>query len=329
MDFYKSILVVRRDNIGDLVCTTPLLSALRRSYPQAWIGVLANSYNAPVLEGNSDLDGLYSYQKLKHLESRSGAISALAGRIRLLWSLRQKKLDLVVLAAGAQDLRAAKLARFLSPRRIICSEPNSGAQHEVERTFSAARTLGFAGDIPPLRIEPLPPSQNGLNAINRAAFTGKGPVIGLHVSARRPAQRWPAEKFAELAIALSEKFDATTLLFWSPGDDTHAHHPGDDIKAAAILAKSRKARLMPWPTVKLTELIGGLAGCDALVCSDGGAMHVAAGLGKPIVCFFGDSQVDRWRPWGVPHIVLQAGSRQVADISVHQTISAITQLLKG
>ncbi|MGQ0545629.1 MAG: glycosyltransferase family 9 protein, partial [Betaproteobacteria bacterium] len=31
------ILVVRRDNIGDLVCTTPLFAALRRANPGAWI----------------------------------------------------------------------------------------------------------------------------------------------------------------------------------------------------------------------------------------------------------------------------------------------------
>ncbi|MBM3273219.1 glycosyltransferase family 9 protein, partial [Candidatus Kaiserbacteria bacterium] len=45
----RRILVIRRDNIGDLICTTPLLAALRKQWPHAWIGVLANSYNAPIL----------------------------------------------------------------------------------------------------------------------------------------------------------------------------------------------------------------------------------------------------------------------------------------
>ncbi|MBI3715416.1 MAG: hypothetical protein HY255_05435 [Betaproteobacteria bacterium] len=45
----EGLLVIRRDNIGDLVCTTPLLAALRTHFPQARIEVLANSYNAPVL----------------------------------------------------------------------------------------------------------------------------------------------------------------------------------------------------------------------------------------------------------------------------------------
>src|SRR5262249_46468920 len=46
------ILVVRRDNIGDLVCATPLLAALRRQFPGAHIAALVNSYNAAVLAGN-------------------------------------------------------------------------------------------------------------------------------------------------------------------------------------------------------------------------------------------------------------------------------------
>ena len=42
----ERILVVRRDNIGDLILTTPFLHALRRARPQAHIAALVNSYNA-------------------------------------------------------------------------------------------------------------------------------------------------------------------------------------------------------------------------------------------------------------------------------------------
>ncbi|MBI2317053.1 MAG: lipopolysaccharide heptosyltransferase family protein, partial [Betaproteobacteria bacterium] len=61
--------------------------------------------------------------------------------------------------------------------------------------------------------------------------------------------------------------------------------------------------------------------------ADGGAMHLAAGLGKPIVCLFGDSGAERWHPWGVPHQLLQAPSREVADISVEAVVQAYTALL--
>ena len=60
------ILIIRRDNIGDLVCTTPLIGALRQRFPHGWLGALVNSYNAPVLEGNPDLDEVFVYTKAKH-----------------------------------------------------------------------------------------------------------------------------------------------------------------------------------------------------------------------------------------------------------------------
>ena len=50
------ILVLRRDNIGDLVLTTPVLAALRQRFPHARIEALVNSYSAPVLEGHPDID---------------------------------------------------------------------------------------------------------------------------------------------------------------------------------------------------------------------------------------------------------------------------------
>ena len=89
----QQILVIRRDNIGDLVCTTPLLTALRRQYPQAWIGVLANSYNAPVLQGNPDLDAVFCYRKLKHVDGGWGEKwRALVERWQMLWRLRHPRI---------------------------------------------------------------------------------------------------------------------------------------------------------------------------------------------------------------------------------------------
>lgn len=40
------ILIIRRDNIGDLICTTPLFEAIRQHYPDAYLAALVNSYNA-------------------------------------------------------------------------------------------------------------------------------------------------------------------------------------------------------------------------------------------------------------------------------------------
>lgn len=331
MDAPESILVIRRDNIGDLVCTTPLLSALRAHFAKARIEVFANSYNAPVLKGNPDVDQVHVYSKLKHLGGNGGTIGALGARISMLWELRRRRMDLVIVASGDQDKRAARLASLLGARRVVCSEHAVPGQHEVERTFTAARQLDIQGPIPNLRIVPDAASVRGVRLeFERAHHYPACEVVGLHISARRTTQRWPAEHFAKLAIALHERRRAAVLLFWSPGGGDNAQHPGDDEKARQIQELTTgAARLLPWPTARLPELVGGLAACDAVICSDGGAMHLAAGLGKPIACFFGDSPVARWRPWGVPHIVLQAPSHRVEDVSVESAIAAVETVLQG
>ena len=59
------VLFIRRDNIGDLICTTPAIHALRKNFPAAKIGVLVNSYNADAVAGNPDVDEVYIYEKAK------------------------------------------------------------------------------------------------------------------------------------------------------------------------------------------------------------------------------------------------------------------------
>ena len=117
------------------------------------------------------------------------------------------------------------------------------------------------------------------------------------------------------------------ILLWSPGSASDAKHPGDDEKADDIVRMtSNRARLTTYRTDQLKGLIGALAACDAVVCSDGGASHLAAGLGKPIVCVVGDSPVERWRPWGVPLRLIHPASRVVADIPVDEVVAAFASL---
>lgn len=326
------ILVVRRDNIGDLVCTTPLIAALRRKHPQAWIGALVNSYNAPVLANNDDLDEVIAYTKLKHLERGESALGAIASRLRALWRLRQRGLDLAVLATTDYSPKLIRIARLLGAKAVAgfsdgspsataalhCAAPVAGLerQHEVERVYRLARLLGLDPVPPPLKVVP------DRSLVERArAKAGPGKVVAIHISARRAKQRWPVEHF----VNLIRTTDAATLLLWAPGSAEDPRHPGDDEKARAILANAPRA--LGYPTQRLEELIGALAASDAVVCSDGGAMHLAAGLGKPVVAFFGDSPVERWRPWGVRHAVLRPASGNVADVSVDQAAAALLALL--
>lgn len=332
------ILVIRRDNIGDLVCTTPLLSGLRRRFPEAWLGALVNSYNAPVLERNPDVDEVVSYTKLKHAEGGK-ALAALGDRLSSLWRLRRQGVDCAVLATPEFNRHALQLATWVAPRAIAgvsdgsraagkISLPVSRAEldglHEVERVYRIGEALGLGKPIPSLRVVPDPDAVDRM----RAQLRGRpGLRVAVHISARRPRQRWPADRFIRLVAALQGEHGATCILLWSPGSLADPRHPGDDETADRVVAGiAAGSPLHACPTRTLPELIAAIAAADAVICSDGGASHLAAALGKPLVCLFGDSPAERWHPWGVAHRVLQPPSRDVRDISVQEVLAAYLSL---
>jgi ADP-heptose:LPS heptosyltransferase len=318
------ILVIRRDNIGDLVCTTPLLRALRARFPGAWIGALVNSYNAPVLAGNPDVDEVFIYRKAKHRGEGESLLGSYGARAALLWRLRRTGIDHVILAAPARQPSAERFARWIAPRRVLGGQDSAFA-HEAEKVFSALAAYGIDGPPPACRVVADPAAQARLRAPLPANWAGL-PLIAIHISARKPSQRWPAQRYAELVAQLHARHGAAFLLFWSPGAADNPLHPGDDDKAAQIAALCRGLPLLPVPTGELEELIAGLALADAVICSDGGAMHLAAGLGKPIVCMFGDSDASRWHPWGVPHELLQPANREVRQLAVADLVAAYERL---
>jgi len=324
----NSILIIRRDNIGDLVCTLPLVRRLRECYPDAWIGMLVTRYNVEVLQGNPDVNAVFSYTKRKHLAPGESAWQAMVDRLRQLWQLRRRKLDLVVLPAEGDQSSARRMARLVAARRIVSHQDlaeklQSG--HEALRVGQLLRVLDLPGaNLPPASIRPRPALRHEMLA--RISPDG-APVLGIHISSRKPSQRWPETRFVELIKALHARQPGLRFaLFWSPGNEHNPLHPGDDAKAARIVEACAGLPLVAVPTVALAELIAGLACCDQVICSDGGHMHLAAALGKPIVCLFGKSDAKRWHPWGVAFRLLQPASQTVADIPVEDVIAAFNEI---
>jgi len=331
------ILVIRRDNIGDLILTTPLIHALRSRFPAAWIGALVNSYNAKVLEGNPDLDELFVYTKAKHRGSAS-LWSAYWSTIALIFRLRRIGIDYAVLASPAASSKAQMFARRINAKKIVgfgdrttpgyaLTAGEAGPMHEVEEVFRIAPLFGIEGAPPASHVYPDEHQVASVRSLFGRALPEHRTLIGVHISARKVKQRWPVENFVQLLDKLHAfRPDLAFVLFWSPGDAGNSTHPGDDIKARAILEQLDRFPITPFPTLGLSDLFAGIAACDQLICSDGGAMHVAAALGKPILCFFGNSDPRHWHPWGVPYQLLQTPSEDVSDITVQQALDGFQSL---
>ena len=331
-------LVVRRDNIGDLVCTTPLIHALRRRFPDARIDALVNTYNAAVLHRNPDVNAVHVYSKAKHREAGHSFMRVYWDRAKLLWRLRRQGYDYAILAGSAYQKHALRTAHFVRPKHIVgivhdktyagpidlpvWKDPKE-IVHEVEAVHRLLRPLGI--EDPPAGLRVFPDSAGVAQARTRLATQPDLDVnnlVGLHISARSPDRRWPPAKFAALASALHERHGCGFLLFWSPGSEDNPLHPGDDSKARAILDACAGLPIHGYRSNRLDDLITGLTLCHTVVCSDGGAVHLAAALGKKIICFFGREYPERWYPWQARYVLLRKESRQVADIRVDEAVRA-------
>jgi len=349
----RRILIIRRDNIGDLILTTPFITALCRRLPDAHIAALVTSYNAPVLEGNVALNAVYIYTKGKHAGSFFNMLHARLKQALLFIKLRGESYDDIVLAEMGYLPRNIWLAKFIrganKATRIIGFEHANGKSAGLDVVISKANTdelqqaqyifllaRAFDVDVTPASVPPCV-------VYPRDAVTSSAPKpkseslrIGIHISARKPSQQWSADAFVALIALLYNKAKSPNAihltdftLFWSPGANDDPLHPGDDAKAVQIIAALKKVgiNVTPSPTATLRDLINQMALVDVVVCADGGALHVAAGLGKPVVALFGDSEVKRWHPWGVEYVALQKPSLNVADITPEEVFAALQQLL--
>ena len=336
-----SILVTRRDNIGDMLCTTPLIRGIRRRYPEAHLAVLASSYNYDAIAGNGNVDEVFVFEKRQQHRGFLNYLRMLLTRMKLLVAVRSRKFDVIILANGgwryARKLNGKKVIGFHDAGKSNRDQPdtviplkNGLTKHEVEKMaelgavldLDARETLGKMS----LKSDP------SLVSAVRERLSGAGwspdrKTIGVHISSRRPRQRWPEEKFISLIRRLhTVDPELQFILLWSPGTRRSSMHPGDDIMAENIQRACAGLPLFPLPTQRVSELIASMECCDQFIGSDGGAMHVAAALEKPILCFFGDSHRAEWFPWGVPFVLLQPDSLSVPDISVDEAEAGFLEL---
>jgi heptosyltransferase-3 len=322
------ILIVRTDHIGDLVCTTPALQALRAHYPEAHIAALVSTYSKQVLDNNSDIDKVYVCDRLERTDK--SFLQVLRETTALIFQIRRAKFDYVILLGGGYRKKEVKIARFFGAKHLIgyayrrsfrfcmvdtrLSYDKETKEHEVQQCFRLLEPLGINGTPPPLKINPDEQivEKIRLRFLKEYPSYADKPPIGIHISCRSPSRRWPDNSFVELICLLWERYQVPIMLFWSPGSESNPFHPGDDEKAKRIIEASVAAGVpvIPCATQELRELTAYLSFVRAFICSDGGAMHIAAALAKPIVCFF-DCSIDRWHPWSVKYQLLQCPLSEV------------------
>lgn len=301
----------------------------------------------PMLLWCTALSNIHSYKKVKHSSSPASRLMALFVKIRQLVRFRLLRYDLILYVGDGSSpyglwivglIRPTSAlaftsgsARILGVLKLIHS-PMTGRLAEYREILKLAEALGipqpFSWPVPLLQPPALvyypsrPP--RGLDSERRR--------LGIHLSARRSLQKWPIENFRSLITQLVARLEKIEILVtWSPGATGDKLHPGDDGLADELM-KSTPSNLIGHSVIfaatpTLHDLLIEQSSCDVVFCSDGGAMHLAAALGKNVVAMFGDSDHIRWRPIGEHHRVLLAENRDVRGIIVDRVVREICSAL--
>ncbi len=316
-------LIARMSAIGDTVLTLPVLCALRRAFPQAFIAWVVERAAAPMLQGHDALGELVVLPRL-WLKSP-----------RKIWSLHQRlralRIDTTI---DPQSVSKTALACWLSgaPRRIgfgghygkelspwLNNERLVHRQsHITDRSLELLAPLGVQPGPVEFRVPRSAPAETTIAAYLSKNKLENGYAI-VNPGARWDSKLWPLERYAEVVDALAREHRLKSVVVWA-GDRERAW-------AEAIVAAAPKSALLA-PKTDLLELTALLRRARIFVGSDTGPMHTAAAVGTPCVAMYGTTRPEDCGPYGEQHIALQAryddGSRSQRRNATNEAMCLIT-----
>ncbi|MGV6985386.1 glycosyltransferase family 9 protein [Providencia hangzhouensis] len=110
---YPEILIVRVGFLGNMICTTPFVLAVKNKWLDSQIHVLANKYNAPILESNPNMTCVHTHVYSKQCERNinHGKVNALIFLLVLIFKLRKIKFDIGIVPNGGMHKNSINFLR--------------------------------------------------------------------------------------------------------------------------------------------------------------------------------------------------------------------------
>lgn len=335
------ILVLKRDKLGDLLLTTPLLEHLKAARPRDEIHLLANDYNAWVVAGNPHLDRVWVYRRVRHAGRLS--LSAAFAWLRQTRELRAQRFDWVIVANGDESPRAIRRGLALRAARTVayCGDPGrypgltdplapDRTRHEADRVLAMLAPLGVP--MPEHDIQPRYVLPEASAAFARAWLAERGLAPGRYVvlglGARRPKKQPSTAQVLRWTADFKARLGLDTVFMWTPGRSDDPRYPGDDETAQPVL-DARASQIHPHRG-PLHEALGLVWSARASLFPDSGLMHFAAASPGGVLGFFAETDVSpspaQWAPRG-PRAAWLEARRSVDELDDGQVLGAFDRVL--
>ncbi|HWP18346.1 MAG TPA: glycosyltransferase family 9 protein [Burkholderiaceae bacterium] len=293
------VCVFRALKLGDMVCATPALRALRQRFPHAHIALVGLPWArdfarrlVPWVDEFIEFDG---HPQLPERPAPMAVFEAWAAR------MRARRFDLALQMHGSGPL-SNRIVQAIGARTtagffpvggswegldIACQYPDG--VHEVHRQLRLVQCLG--GPIEErlddkVAFPLLPDDTDELDRHDDLAALVPGRFVCLHPGARMAEKRWAAHRFAAVGDALARLGFQVVIT-----GDASEHRLAEAVRRMMAARALNAAR-----DLSVGALAALLARSRLLVSNDTGVAHIAAALRLPSVVIFFVTDRLRWAP---------------------------------
>lgn len=296
---YHRILVVKFRYHGDMLLTTPLISTLKKWYPDAKVDVLLYQDTLPILVENPEVNAFYTLPRKTNKGSEK-----ISQAFRLTRQLRRNNYDLVINLADKWPV--AVMTSFIRGHKIGLNRGDTlkgkiwslffdetlkpdTSKHIVLQNLDMLSTLKGRG------IEPETALSMHYNAAD-AKILSEVPqsvlnkYIVIQPTTRQAYKYWDNEKFA--AVIDHFKIKGYEVILTCGPD----HHELSVVKDIYQLCRLKPNKTLAGKTT-FSQLAALIDHARLYIGLDSAPMHMAAALNTPVIAMFGPTDYKVWRPW--------------------------------
>jgi lipopolysaccharide heptosyltransferase II len=355
----RNLLVMRLDNIGDVIMTSPALQALRENLPQAKITLLASpagTLTAPLLPWVDEvISWLVLWQDLGRLDFNPER------EWELIDTLKKHQYDAaIILTSFTQSPHPAALVCALAdiPLRLGESkETDIGTLthtapiapdeiHQVERNLRLIESVGFSVSDRRLSLRIPADAQrtvqqklwrtsasSDIHSKLKTQHSQRAPYILLTPWTSCQSRNYDSDRFASAARQLSELTGWLVVVTGVEKDRDRAH---------SLLKTLGNCAVDLIGQTNLAELVALVANAQLVLTNNTSTMHIADATRTPnVVMFAGTEQECQWQPRHSPSRLLRRPTvcspcyaftcpyyLQCLDIFSEEVVIAALELLK-
>ncbi len=327
----RKILIVRQHNqLGDLLSGVSLFRALKETFPQCHITLIVSPFNYPGMVKNRFINRIVVFDKKKLINPFY--------QIKF-WKVLKEGYDLTIVPVVVSISFTSNLIARLADSKIrigpesLNGKPNESAyffdrrvkldwrnhpdSNVSERSLDIVRPFGITThnyrseisfDDNDIAIAEQFIKENNLN--------GKDFLIGLHVGAGKPPNRWSLTKYAALIKKLNEEF---SVNFYVTGSNA-------DREEIACLKKNTDVPIALFLNKPIPAVAALISRSDLFISNDTGIMHVAGTTDTPQISIFGPTNPFNWAPIG-PNKYFIRKSELIDDVAVDDVYQICLMIL--